>query len=221
MAFYFQYILWINVLRIITNIIIYNFKQNINWQHGKKRSKTVAVTAGFLAHLMGKKTWFWRHFFLSIFGVLASFMEISYWSAMVLANSSFKVCRSVVKSLSLFSKFSNSCSTYIFLSRGVMLQLFPGSPERWCISARMNTRTFWPHLLKLYITDRAWKVCVCHYYPVIVVKSFANPNIMPDYWINECENKRVHWRITEFWGSANIYGGSKQYIQYFPTLGFW
>ena len=75
-------------------------------------------------------------------------MEVSYWSAMVLANSSFKFCRSVVKSLSLSSKFSNSCSTYIFLLRGVMLQLFPGVPERWGISARMNTRTFWASFIE-------------------------------------------------------------------------
>ena len=84
----------------------------------------------------------------SICVVVALFMEVSYWSAMVLANSSFKFCRSVVKLLSLSSKFSNSCSTYIFLLRGVMLQLFPGFPERWCISARMNTRTFWASFIE-------------------------------------------------------------------------
>ena len=160
-------------------------------------------------------------FFLSIRVVVALFMEVSYWSAMVLANSSFKFCRSVVKSLSLSSKFSNSCSTYIFLLRGVMLQLFPGSPERWCISARMNTRTFWASFIEtVYNRPCLESLCVpllsCYSF-----KIFRQSKYMPDYWINECENKRVHWRITEFWGIVNIYGGSKQYFQFFPRLGFW
>lgn len=110
--------------------------------------QAIAITAGFLAHLKAKENNGFGAIFPSICVVVALFMEVSYWSAMVLANSSFKFCRSVVKSLSLSSKFSNSCSTYIFLLRGVMLQLFSGSPERWCVSTRMNTRTFWASFIE-------------------------------------------------------------------------
>lgn len=80
--------------------------------------------------------------------VVASFIEVSYWFAIVFANSSFKFCRSVVKSLSLSSKFSKLCTTYMFLLRGVMLHLFSGSPGRRCISARTISRTFWASLIE-------------------------------------------------------------------------
>ena len=159
-------------------------------------------------------------FFLSIRVVVALFMEVSYWSAMVLANSSFKFCRSVVKLLSLSSKFSNSCSTYIFLLRGVMLQLFPGFPERWCISARMNTRTFWASFIETVHNRPCLEglpLLSCYSFEIFRQSKYNVGLLNKWMW----EKKRVHWRITEFWGSVSIYGGSKQYFQFFPRLGFW
>lgn len=76
--------------------------------------------------------------------------QLPHWFAISLANSSFKFCRSVVRLLSLSSKSSKWCITFIFLLRGIRFPL-SGSPSgRRCTSVR-RLKSLTLHLLKVIL----------------------------------------------------------------------